>query len=167
MLQKLGIEKILLIKNNFMQTLKEKLKEDLKISIKNSNSLKKNLLRVVLGEIALEETSGKAAFILNDEGVMSIIRKSKSSLELTKAECKKFQKPIPEEVDKEIAILDTYLPQQMVEEEIKTEIAAIITEIGATSMKEMGLVMKAFTAKFSGKADGKLVSTIVREKLNG
>jgi len=146
-------------------TLKEKLKEDLKMSIKNSDSLKKNLLRVVLGEIALEETSGRAAFILNDDGVMSIIRKSKGSLELTKAECVKYQKPISEDIDKEIAILEVYLPKQMSKEEIQTEVAIVITEIGATSIKEMGLVMKAFNVKFAGKADGKTVSEIVKEKL--
>jgi uncharacterized protein YqeY len=150
-----------------MQTLKEKLKEDLKVAMKTGNALKKDLIKVVLGEIALEEGRGKAGFFLNDEGVMSILKKFKNNQEVIKEEYEKLQKEVPADTLKEIEILSSYLPQQMSKEEIEVEVSTIISEVGATSMKEMGKVMGAFNAKHAGKADNKIVSETVKNKLNG
>lgn len=150
-----------------MQTLKEKLKEDLKVALKSGNSLKKELIKVVLGEIAIEEGRGKAGFLLNDEGVMAVIKKEKNSQEIIKAEYEKIQKEVPADVLMEIEILNSYLPQQMTKEEIEAQVVETIKEIGSTSMKDMGQVMKSFNSKYSGKADGKTVSEIVKSKLNG
>ena len=66
----------------------------------------------------------------------------------------------------ELAIVDSYLPQQMSEEEIRTAVGQVISEIGATSPAEMGKVMGGFNSKFAGKADGKIVSNIVKELLS-
>ena len=64
------------------------------------------------------------------------------------------------------AVIEAYLPKQMNAEEIKTEIAKIITAVGATSPADMGKVMGAATKQLAGKADGKLISTVVKELLN-
>jgi uncharacterized protein YqeY len=152
-----------------MQTLKERLKEDLKIAIKTSNSVKKDLLKVILSEIAAEEGRGKIGHFLNDEGVISILKKFKKNQEelIEKYKIDNRSEIEIESAKKELFILEFYFPQQMSEDEIKSEITSIIDEIGATSMKDMGKVMNSFNYKHAGKADGRLVSEIVKDKLNG
>ncbi|MBQ2113890.1 MAG: GatB/YqeY domain-containing protein, partial [Selenomonadales bacterium] len=70
-----------------------------------------------------------------------------------------------EQAEQEVAVLLPYLPQQMSEEEVRQVVADTIAEVGATSPKEMGKVMSALMPKVKGRADGKLVNTIVRELL--
>ncbi len=149
------------------QTLKEKLKEDLKVALKTGNSIKKNIIKVILSEVALEEGRGSASFFLNDEGVLSVIKKCKKSQETIKEGYEKLKKEIPEEVLKEIKILDSYIPQQMSEDIIQEQINAMIEETGCDTMKDMGMLMTMFNKKFAGKADNRIVSQILREKLNG
>lgn len=150
-----------------MQTLKEKLKEDLKIALKTSNVAKKELIKIVLSEIALEESRGSVGFFLNDEGVMAVLKKFKKNQELIKEGYEKIGQPIPEAVTREIKIIDSYLPSLMSEEEIDKIVVDLISETGATSMKEMGKVMSAFNAKYAGQADNKIVSQTIKNKLNG
>lgn len=148
-----------------MQTLKEKLKEDLKVSIKSSDISKKELVKVILSEISLEEKRGAAGFSLNDEGVTAVIKKMKKNAETIKEECKKVGKEIDPSVLKEIEILDSYLPKQLTEDQIKMLVADIMEELKANAMKDMGRIMSKFNSQFAGQADGKIVSQIVRERL--
>lgn len=148
-----------------MQTLKEKLKEDLKVSIKSSDISKKELVKVILSEISLEEKRGAAGFSLNDEGVTAVIKKMKKNAETIKEECKKVGKEIDPSVLKEIEILDSYLPKQLSEDQIKMLVADIMEELGTNSIKDMGKIMSKFNSQFAGQADGKIVSQIVKEKL--
>jgi hypothetical protein len=148
-----------------MQTLKEKLKEDLKVSIKSSDTTKKELVKVILSEISLEEKRGAAGFFLNDEGVTAVIKKMKKNAETIKEECNKIGKAIDPSVFKEIEILDTYLPKQLSEDQIKMLVADIMEELGTSSIKDMGKIMTKFNSQFAGQADGKIVSQIVRERL--
>jgi len=148
-----------------MQTLKEKLKEDLKVSIKSSDISKKELVKVILSEISLEEKRGAAGFSLNDEGVTAVIKKMKKNAETIKEECKKVGKEIDPSVLKEIEILDSYLPKQLSEDQIKMLVADIMEELGTNSIKDMGKIMSKFNSQFAGQADGKIVSQIVKERL--
>ena len=66
----------------------------------------------------------------------------------------------------ELEILDTYLPEQMTEEQLVPIVQAVIAEVGASSMKDMGKVMPAVLAKTGGAADGKLISNIVKSELS-
>lgn len=102
-----------------------------------------------------------------DDGVVS---------EVIAKEIKKLSDVIPdferggrsdliEEAEKKIAILKAYLPEQLSEAELKEIIAAAVKETGAASPKDMGKVMGAVTAKTKGRADNKLVSTLVKEVL--
>ena len=150
-----------------MQTFKEKLKEDLKVAFKSSNNSKKELIKMILSEVALEEGRGAAGFQLNDEGVMSILKKFKKNLEINKSGYEAQNKEIPQSLFIEMEILDEYLPKVMAKEEIEVIIDALVVETGAASMKDMGKLMGAFNAKYAGKADNKIVSQVVKEKLNG
>lgn len=72
---------------------------------------------------------------------------------------------LAEKEEREIEVLQEFLPQALTEEELKQLIAAAITEVGATSMKEMGAVMKVVTAQTVGRADGRVVSELVKASL--
>ena len=69
-------------------------------------------------------------------------------------------------LEKEIAILTKYLPEQLTEEEVRVEIDKVFDKVKPTSMKDMGVLMKELTAILKGKAGMKLVNTIIKEKLN-
>jgi hypothetical protein len=148
-----------------VMTLKEKLKEDLKIAIKTSDFLKKNLIKVIMSEISLEEGRGKIGFLLNNEGVTSIIKKIKKNQETLKSGYEELRKEIPESVTKEIDILNSYLPKQMLKEDVEKIVLSIISEIGISSGKDIGKVISKFNEDYAGMADNKIVSKIVKDTL--
>jgi len=73
---------------------------------------------------------------------------------------------IVDNLNKEIAILEVYMPEQLSEEDIRKIVIETIEEVGATSPKDMGKVMQGVRAKTAAQADGKVVSQIVKEELN-
>ena len=148
-----------------MQTLKEKLKEDLKVAFKTSDNSKKELIRIILSEVALEEGRGAAGFLLNDEGVMAVIKKMKKNSETIVEGCKESGREIDPSILKEIEIIDTYLPKQLSKDQIEMLIADIMKELETDSIKDMGKIMSKFNSQFAGQADGKIVSQIVKDKL--
>jgi uncharacterized protein YqeY len=106
---------------------------------------------------------------LSDEDVMKLLR---SQLKQRRDSVEQYQKAGRQDlVDKEtaeITVIEEYLPQGASESEIEQAVVAAITESGATSIKDMGAVMKASMAKLAGKnADGKIVSETVKRKLAG
>ena len=131
----------------------------------SGNAVKKNLIQVILGEVALEEGRGAACFRLNDDGVLSVIKKIKKSQEITLSGYKNSGRDVPESLIMEISILDTYLPKQLTVEQITAVVCDIIEEIGDCSMKSMGAVMNKFNSEFAGKADNKVVADIVKKRL--
>lgn len=143
-----------------METLKQKIQADFIAAFKlgAEGRFKKDLLGVIKSAITAEEQKPNAKEV-GDVEVMAVL--------------KSIRKGIKEVVDlsgtpesiKELSIVDSYLPQQMSEEEIRTAVEQVISEIGAKSPAEMGKVMGGFNSKFAGKADGKIVSNIVKELL--
>ena len=145
-----------------MENIKEKLKEDLKIAIKQGNSLKKDVVRMILSESAYEEGKGR---ILDNDGVIAIIKRMKKN-QNEMLESSKTLNISTEIIEAEIAILDSYLPKQMDLEEIKVKVGELIIETAATSMRDMGKIMSSFNAKYTGLADNKIVSEVIKSKLN-
>lgn len=140
-----------------METLKEKISAEYIEAFKNKNTIKKNLLGVVKGEITTQE---KNAMIenLSDPEIIKILNK------LAKGLRENIQSG-DEGAKVELAIVESYLPKQMNESEVRVAISQVLTETGASNPSEMGKVMSAFNAKYAGQADGKTVSTIVKELL--
>lgn len=145
--------------------LKEKLLEDLKKSMKEKNEIRKNAVQMVRAAILQVEKDNGVT--LNDEKIIQIIakevKKRKDSLEDYK---KGGREDIVEQVKNEIEILSEYLPQQLTKEEITQIVKQIIEQEQATSIKEMGKVMKAAKEKMGASADGKTINEIVKELLN-
>ncbi len=146
-------------------SLKEQIQEDLTNAMKARDELKVGALRMLKAEIMKFEVSGikKEA---NDEEVVNIIQKQVKQRKDSEEQFRAGGRP--EMADKEAAeskILESYLPEQMSEDEVREVIKATIQEVGATSKADMGKVMGAVMPKVKGKADGKIINQIVMELL--
>jgi uncharacterized protein YqeY len=144
--------------------LEEKINADIKTAMLAREAAKLEALRAVKSAILLLKTSPEG---YNDDTELKALQKMVKQRKET-AEIYKTQNR-PELADIELSqanIIESYLPKQMSEEEVRTEIAKIITSVGATSPADMGKVMGAATKQLAGKADGKIVSVIVKELLS-
>lgn len=141
-----------------METLKKRISNDYMEAFRNKEGLKKNLLGVVKAEITTQEKNINVSD-LSDEDVMKILSKVAKNLKET------IDKSGSEEAKNELTIVEAYLPKQMSEDEIRSAVSIVITELGATSPSDMGKVMGAFKTKYSGSADNKIVSSVVKELL--
>ncbi len=145
--------------------LKEKLMEDLKNSMKEKNVVRKNVIQMVRAAILqIEKDKG---IEVDDNKILEIIAKE---VKTRNDSLEDFQKggreDLVEQAKQEIAILSEYLPKQLTKEELKGKIMNIINEIGATSIKDMGAVMKEAKSQIGTAADGKSINEVVRELLN-
>ena len=145
--------------------LKEQLFADLKQAMKDKDAVKKDIVQLVrAGVLQLEKDNKVEA---SDEDVMSVITKEIKKLNDVMPDFEKAgRQDLIDEANKKIAILKAYLPEQMSEDAIKQLIRQTVEETGAVSMKDMGKVMGAVSAKTKGRADNKLVSQLVKEILS-
>lgn len=148
--------------------LKQKFQEELKQAMLARDELQKSVLRMLLSAINYYEIQkGGAGYEATDEDVTSVIQKEvkqrKDSIEQFKAGGR--QDLVDKEI-KELEILQTYLPEQIAEEEIRQIVKETISEVGATTIADMGKVMSAVMPKLKGKADGRLVSQMVKNELS-
>lgn len=142
--------------------LKEKLMEDLKNSMKNKDEIRKNTVQMVRAAILqIEKDKG---IQVEDDKILEIIAKE---VKIKRDALKDFEKAerqdLIDQTNKEIEILQEYLPKQLSREEIKLELEKIITEIGAITMKDMGAIMKEAKAKMGASADGKTINEVAKE----
>ncbi len=145
-------------------SLKEVLQQDLKTAMKEKDTLRKNVIIMVKAGILQIEKDKKIE--LDDEGVIEVIAKGVKQRKDSIVEFEKGNREdLIENINKEIDILMSYLPQQLSEEEVSKIVAETIIEVGASSAKDMGKVMSALMPKVKGRADGKLVNIIVKQQL--
>lgn len=147
--------------------LKQQFRDQLKESMLAKNELKTAVIRFILSGITYYEIQkGGAGYEATDEDVLAVIQKEvkqrKDSIESYE---KAGRQDLVDKEKAELSILETYLPKQMGEDEIGKLVEETIGEIGASSPADMGKVMSALMPKTKGKADGGMVSKIVKEKL--
>lgn len=144
--------------------LKEKLMEDLKKSMKEKNEIRKNTVQMIRAAILqIEKDKGIA---VDDEKIIEIIAKEVKGKKDALSDFEKAgREDLINQTNEEISILEKYLPKQLTKEEIKEIVSKVIEEIGATSIKDMGVVMKEAKAKIGASADGKSINEVVREIL--
>ncbi|MBI4096429.1 MAG: GatB/YqeY domain-containing protein [Candidatus Levybacteria bacterium] len=147
--------------------LKQKLQGELKESMLARDVLRTSVLRMLLSALNYYEIQkGGAGYEATDEDVLSVIAKEAKQRKDSIEEFKKANRPeLVDKETKELEMLQAYLPQQMGENEIREIVKQTIRETGATTAAEMGKVMGTLMPKIKGKADGGLVSKIVRESL--
>ena len=145
-------------------SLKEKLQEDLKSSMKNKDTVKKSVVTLIRASIKQYEVDNRVE--LSDDEIVDLIAKQLKQRRDSLVEFKKANRDdLVSETESEIEVLKEYLPQQLSEEELNEIVIATISEVEATSMKDMGKIMSAIKPKVKGRADGKLINELVKKNL--
>ena len=142
--------------------LKEKLMEDLKESMKNKDTVRKNTVQMVRASI-LQIEKDKGIEVEDDKIIDIIAKEVKTKKDALKDFEKAERQDLIDLTNREIEVLQEYLPKQLSREEIKSELEKIIAEIGATSMKDMGAIMKEAKAKMGASAEGKTINEVAKE----
>ncbi len=146
-------------------SLKDRLMEDLKTSMKNKDAIRKNTITMVRAAIKQIEVDERKD--VSDDEIIAIISKQ---LKEKRNVIEDFEKGGRDDLvnltNEEIDILLEYLPKQLTQEEVEKIVVETIKEINATSMKDIGLVMKTVMPKVKGKTDGNIVSSIAKKILS-
>ncbi|MEN9736468.1 MAG: hypothetical protein RL129_1179 [Actinomycetota bacterium] len=146
--------------------LKEKLQGDLTEAIRSRDELTSGTIRMLLAAIQVEEVAGKEARVLTDDEIIKVLsREAKKRREAVDAFKDAGRADKAEQEAKEGEVILKYLPAQLSEAEIKKIVADAVAEAGATTPQQMGAVMKIVQPKVAGKADGGLVSSLVKAAL--
>ena len=144
--------------------MKEELLKELKDAMKNKDEIRKNTITMLRSAILQVEKDSQKT--LNDDEIVLIISKEVKKRKDSISDYEKAGRDdIVSDLNREIEILSKYLPEQLTEEEITSLVEEAIKESGAESPRDMGKVMQIVRPKTAGKADGKVVSQIVKEKL--
>lgn len=146
-------------------SLKEKIQQDWKDAMKSRDKMRSTTLSMAKAAILqVEKTDNRT---VDDEEVILILSKEVKSRRDALVEFEKGNRQdLVEQTNFEIEILLGYLPKQLTQDEIVEIVKETIVELGASSVKDLGKVMPAVMAKTKGRADGKLVSSIVKQNLN-
>ena len=144
----------------------EKINADIVSAMKEHDTLKLSTLRLLKGAVDLERIN-KRVDKLNDDDIIAIIAKQIKTRKESIAEFEKGNRTdLIDQTKKEIEILSSYMPELLSEEEVTKIIDEAIVKVNASTIKDMGLVMKEVSAKLKGRADMSLVSSIIKNKLN-
>lgn len=146
-------------------SLKDKLMDDLKLAMKNRDTIRKNAVQMVRASVLQVEKDNKVT--LDDNGVIEVVAKEvKKRKDVLPEYEKSGRQDLIDDLKREIEVLMAYLPQQMTEEEIETLVLEAIKETDAKSMKDIGKVMAVIMPKTKGVADGKTVNQLVKKHLS-
>lgn len=145
--------------------LKEKLLEDLKNCMKEKNVVRKNVIQMVRAAI-LQVEKDKHIELSDDQIIDIIAKESKKRKDSLEDYERSGREDLIKEIKEEIEILAEYLPKQLSIEEVEEIVKEIIKNEGATSMKDMGKVMKAAKEKIGAASDGKTINEVVKQLLN-
>lgn len=147
-----------------MATIKEQVAEDMKAAMKSGEKIKLGAVRMLHAAIRKKEIDDRVE--LDDAGVTklvsSLVKQRHESIEQFKAG---NRQDLVDKESAELQCLQAYLPQQLSQDELKVLIDSTIQECNAKTQKDIGLVMKTLMPKTTGRADGKLVNQLVRERL--
>jgi len=146
-------------------SLQSKIMEQLKAAMKAKDTVALQALRAVKSEILLAQTKGTGVEFTEDDEIkllQKLVKQRKDSADLY------IEQSRQDLADPELAeakIISQFLPTQMSSEDLKSFISELISKLGASGMKDMGKVMGMASKKLAGKADGKAISTLVKELL--
>ncbi|PCK20749.1 hypothetical protein CEY02_11520 [Bacillus pumilus] len=147
-------------------SLLEQLNSDMKLMMKNREKDKLVVIRMVKASLQNEAIKLKKDSLTGDEELTVLSREIKQRKDSLHEFSKANRLDLVDKVQKEIDILDVYLPEQLSEEELQTVVKETIAETGASSKADMGKVMSAIMPKVKGKADGAVINRLVSEQLS-
>ncbi len=147
-------------------TLRERLDAEMKAAMKARDDLRLQVIRGVKSAVKYREVEGDKAVVLDEPGILQVvgseIKKRRDSVEQYRAG---GREELARKEEAEIAVLQEFLPAQLSAGELAARVDAAIARTGAKGPKDMGAVMKALLPEVQGRADGKAVSELVRQKL--
>jgi len=144
--------------------LEEKINADIKAAMLAKEAAKLEALRAVKSAILLLKTSPEGYTDESEtKALQKMVKQRKETADIYKTQNREDLAAV--ELS-QAAVIEAYLPKQMSEDEIRAEIATIITSVGASSPADMGKVMGVASKQLAGKADGKIISTVVKELLS-
>lgn len=145
--------------------MKTKLLEDLKEAMKQKDEIRKNTIQSIRSSILQEEKDKQIE--LDNNGIENIIvREKKKRIDSLEQFKKANRDELVKQTQYELEVINTYLPKQLSSEEIEQEVDNTIKELNVASIKEMGKVIKTLKEKYGASIDGKMLSDIVKQKLN-
>lgn len=147
---------------------KQQISEDLKKSMLARDELRTSTLRMLISAIGYYEIEkGGAGYKATDEDVMAVIQKQAKQRQDSIEQFKNAgRQELVDKETKELEIVQTYMPAQMGEDEVKKLVDDAVAKSGAASIQDIGKVMGILMPQVKGKADGRLVSKLVKEKLS-
>lgn len=145
-------------------TIREKITEDMKASMKAGDADRTGVLRLLRGSFKNEEI--KLGHTLDEAEVLKVLqREAKQRRDSISAYNEAGRPELAEREEAELGVVSTYLPEAMSEDELKSVVAEVVTELGATGLAQMGVVIGGVMKRVGARADGGTVSRLVREKL--
>ncbi|HJU98548.1 MAG TPA: GatB/YqeY domain-containing protein [Jiangellaceae bacterium] len=150
-----------------MDSLKERLRNDLTTSMRARDELRMSTLRMVLTAVTTSEVAGATARELSDSEVLGVLTKeAKKRHEAADAFRDAGRTDRAEREEAEAGVIAEYLPAPLSDDELATMVDAAVAETGASSPRDMGVVMRALQPRTTGRADGARVAAAVRARLN-
>lgn len=146
-------------------SIQEQLTEAMKAAMKAKDSLRLNTVR--MARTALKNAEIEARQELDDTETIKVLSTLVKQRREAAEAYRETRPELAEKEELELAVLQEFLPAQLTEAELEAMIAKAVAESGASSMRDMGAVMKLVTPQTTGRADGKLVSELVRKQLAG
>lgn len=144
----------------------DKIYSDIVSAMKSKDTLRLSTLRMLKGSIDLERINKRVDKLSDDDIIVIIGKQIKTRKESIVEFEKGNREDLIEKTKKEIEILSEYMPEELSNEELNKIIDEVITTLGASTVKDMGNVMKEVSSKVKGRADMSLVSSIIKNKLN-
>lgn len=141
------------------------LQNEMKQALKSGDKERLSVIRMLISEIKKVQIDAKKE--LSDEEIIDVLQRyAKQRKEAAKQYREAGREDLAQKEEKELEIVSQFLPEQLSEEEIRKIVEETIKEVGASSIKDMGKVMQAVMPKVKGRADGSIVSKIVKENLS-
>ncbi len=148
-------------------SLEQKVMADMKTAMLSKDEKSLRALRAIKAAIILAKTAEGAGGEIKEEDetrlLQKLIKQRKDSLDIYRQQ---NRSDLAQKEQEEIEVIEKFLPKQLSEEELRAALSRLIADLGAGSPADMGKVMGAATKQFAGKADGKTISTIVKELLS-
>lgn len=149
-------------------TLKSTLQRDLHDAMRAREAVTVGTLRMTLTAISNEEVAGSSARELSDEETLKVLAKEAKKRKESATAYRDASRPeLAEREEAELVVLEAYLPEQLGDDELTAIVDRAVEQVGATSMAQMGQVMKAAQAEAAGRADGGVIAAKVKARLAG
>ena len=149
-----------------MMSLQSKVMEQMKIAMKAKDTVALESLRAIKSALLLESTSGSGKELTEEDEIKLVQKLVKQRKDSAAIFMEQGRQDLADPELAQVAVIEQFLPQQLTEEEVEKVVVQTIDATGASGMKDMGKVMGIVSKELAGQADGKMISTIVKQKLN-